>query len=139
MPSEVAVIVAVPHPMPRISPVDETVATDGSELVQVTVRSVISVPVASVRVAVNCRVCPAIKTTRGGLTTTDASGISVTVISPVPVTPPDVAVIVADPRAIPVTNPVSDTVAEDWFELDQVTVIPESTLPVESRRVAISC
>ncbi len=139
MPSAVAVMVAEPGAKLVTSPVLETIATDGFELDQVTVRSVRMPPLASFTMATTCREVPAIRTTRGGPRVTDDTGISVTVARVVPVFPPAVAVIIADPVPMPFTSPVSDTVATDRLELDQVTVRPVRTLPPASCNVATSC
>ena len=139
IPSAVAVIVAEPGALPVTSPVAETVATDGLELNQVTVMPASTLPFASLRVLTNCLDCPAIRTNKGGLTVTDATGRSETVMIAVPVFPCAVAVIVAEPGAIPVTSPVVEMVAADGLELDQVTVMPVSTLLFAFRRVPTSC
>ena len=61
-----------------------------------------------------------------------------TVIVAVPLMPSLVAVIVAEPAAMALTNPLADTVAmEVLFEL-HVMLRPESTVPRASRRVALS-
>lgn len=57
----------------------------------------------------------------------------------VPLIPSAVAVIVAEPGAMPVTSPVGKTVATDGLELDQITLGPVSTLPFAPLRVATSC
>ena len=139
IPCAVAVTVAEPAFLLVTSPVVETVTTDESELDQVTVMPVSTLPFASLRVTTNCLVCPTIRTTKDWLIVTDATGILATVMVVVPVFPSAVAVIVAEPVAMPVTSPVAETVTADGFELDQVTVMPVSTLPFASLRVATSC
>src|SRR5689334_15498825 len=62
-----------------------------------------------------------------------------TVIAAVPLLPSHVAVIVAVPRASPVTRPVADTLASAGALEAQVTVRPLSGLPSESFGVAVSC
>jgi hypothetical protein len=65
-------------------------------------------------------------------------GAPVTVILDVPVFPEDVAVIVADPAATPVTTPLELTVAAEALPVDHVTVCPVMTFPCASRTVAES-
>ena len=72
IPSAVAVIVADPACTPVTSPVVETVATNGSELDQATVKPVSSVPFASLRVADNCSVSPTLTGIMVGVTVTEA-------------------------------------------------------------------
>ena len=74
-----------------------------------------------------------------GLTVTDATGASCTVIVAVSLLPSLVAVIVAPPAAFAVTSPLELTVATVVLLLAQVTVRPVSTFPTESFRVAVSC
>src|SRR5881409_1500454 len=62
----------------------------------------------------------------------------VTVMAEVPLCPPLVAVIVADPAATPATSPPPLTVAADVLPLCQVTVRPTSGLPFASLGVALS-
>jgi hypothetical protein len=57
-PSEVAVMVAEPDVIPVISPVAETVADDGLELDQLTLKPVSTLLFASLMVADSCRACP---------------------------------------------------------------------------------
>ena len=76
-----------------------------------------------------------------GETLTDATGTTTaaTVIEAVPLLPSLVAVIVAEPAAIPVTTPVEETVAIPVLELDHVTVRSVTTLPFATRVVAVNC
>src|SRR5438132_13691873 len=66
-------------------------------------------------------------------------GGAVTVIAAVPLFPPLVAVIVANPAAPPATSPVALTEARLGALLAQVTTRPLSGLPRESCGVAVSC
>ena len=125
--------------MPVTSPVAEAVATDGLELDQVTVRPLITLPFASWIVAVSCCVPPSTKVADWGFTVTDAAEESPIVRSAVPVTPPDVAIMVTVPGVTPVTRPAADTVATDGLELDQVTFWPVSKVPSGSLSVATNC
>src|SRR2546423_879600 len=63
----------------------------------------------------------------------------VTVMAEVPLFPSLVAVIVAEPGVTPDTSPAPLTVATAVLLLDQVTVRPESVLPLASFSVALSC
>ena len=56
-----------------------------------------------------------------------------------PLCPSLVAVIVVEPTATPLTRPLALTVAVAVLLLDQVTVLPVSTLPAESSVAAVSC
>ena len=64
---------------------------------------------------------------------------AVTVMPAVPVLPSLAAVTVADPGVTAETSPELLTVATDVLLLDQVTVRPESVLPLASLSVAVSC
>src|SRR5256885_14128562 len=57
----------------------------------------------------------------------------------VPLLPSDVAVMVAEPTAAPVTNPLPSTVATDGLSVDQVITRPDNGLPFASLGVAVSC
>src|SRR6266516_2941721 len=138
-PSLVAVIVAVPAVFPVTSPLALTVATAVLLLAQVTVRPLSGFPFASFGVAVRCTVWPICTDAVAGLTVTAATGTLVTVIVAVPLCPSEVAVIVADPAATPVTRPLALTVATAVLPLAQVMVRPESGLPFASFGVALSC
>src|SRR5205807_8715516 len=82
-PSLVAVIVAEPGVTPETRPPLLTVATAVLELDHVTVRPESGAPLASFGVAVSCTVWPACTDAEGGVTSTDATGTGVTVISAV--------------------------------------------------------
>jgi hypothetical protein len=66
------------------------------------------------------------------------AGFGFTVRAALPVTPPLVAVIVADPAATPLTSPLPLTVATAVL-LDAQLTVPLSTVPTASLRVAPSC
>src|SRR5712691_5058473 len=110
-PSLVAVIVAEPAATPVTTPLAEAVATAALLVAQVTVRPLRAVPFASFGVAVNWVVAPSVTLADAGLTVTEATGTFVTVMVDVPLCPSLVAVIVAEPAATPVTNPLAETVA----------------------------
>src|SRR5438445_10915799 len=90
-----------PTATPVTSPLPFTVATAGLLLPQVTTRPESGFPLASLGVAVNCRVKPATTLPEAGATVTDATGTGVTVMAAVPPWPSLVAVIVAEPAATP--------------------------------------
>src|SRR6266850_395542 len=136
--SQVAVMVTgPPAATPVTSPLAFTVATAVLALDQVTTRPVSGVPPPSLGVAVSCVVLPASTAAEAGLTVTEATGTLETVIAAVPVTPSQVAVMVAEPAATPVTNPLASTVATPVWSLDQVTTRPESGSPWASFSVAV--
>src|SRR6266567_1516295 len=137
-PSLVAVIVAEPATTQLTRPLEFTVATDVLPLDQVIVRPVSGLPLTSFGVAVSCSVWPAGTLAGAGLTVTDATGTLVTVIADVPLFPSLVAVIVADPAALLVTNPPAFTLATEVLLLAQVTTRPDSALPLASFGVAVS-
>jgi len=104
----------------------------------VTVRPVRVFPFVSFNVVVSVVVPPAVSVVLLGLTATEATGASVTVMVDDPDAVPLVAVMVAVPGATPVTTPPAETLAV-VFALDvQVTARPTSTLPPASLTVAAS-
>src|SRR6266849_1749698 len=137
-PSLVAVIVALPTPCAVTNPVLFTVATAVLFVVQVIRRPVSGLPLASRGVAVNCPVCPTVRLRVAGVTLTDATGTSVTVMVAVPLLPSLVAVMVAVPAPRAVTSPVAFTVATAELLVVHVTTRPVSGLPLASRGVAVS-
>src|SRR5437870_9487813 len=138
-PSLVAVIVAVPGVTPDTSPLLLTAATAVLELDHVTVRPESGFPPASFGVAVSCTVWPACTDAEGGVTSTVATGTFVTLIDEVPLFPSLVAVIVAVPGDPQGAGQVKRTVATAVWELDHVTVRPESGAPFASLGGAVSC
>src|SRR2546422_7909660 len=136
--SHAAVMVAVPAATAVTSPVPFTVATPPLLLVHVTVRPTRTFPFASLGVAVSCVVCPTIKLAVVGLTVTEDTGTLLTVTVAVPLCPSLVAVIVAEPAAIPATSPPF-TLAMPALLLTHVTTRPESGLPLASLGVAANC
>src|SRR5713226_5265859 len=75
-----------------------------------------------------------------GVTSTEATGTALTVTDDVPLFPSLVAVTVTGPpSALPVTRPVTSTVAIVASLVCQVTVRPVSGLPAASFGVAVSC
>src|SRR3989441_845448 len=136
-PSLVAVIVVDPTARPVTSPLADTVATAPLLVVQVTVRPLSGLPLASLRVAVSCTAPPTYTFGAVGLTATEATGRLDTVTAAVPLWPSLVAVIVVDPTARPVTSPLADTVATARLELAHVTARPASTFPAASFGVEV--
>jgi len=74
-----------------------------------------------------------------GVTSTDTTGMLVTVIDDVPLFPSLVAVIVAEPRVTAETTPTLLTVTTEVLLLDQETARPERAPPFASFGVAVSC
>src|SRR2546422_1040623 len=122
-PSLVAVIVDEPAGTPVTSPLPLTLATPGLPLDQAIVRPESELPFASFGVAASGTVWPTCTDAVAGFTVTDATGTVLTVIVAVPLCPSDVAVIVAEPAATPVTSPLPLTVATAGLLLPQLTEI----------------
>src|SRR6266550_4179727 len=140
LPSLVAVTVAVPPSATSVtSPVGDTIITVGVLDVHATGRPVKGLPLASLSVTFSWRVPWSGSVAGAGLTTTVATGTSVTVAAAVPAFPSLVAVIVAGPAATPFTSPLLLTVAILVLLLAHVTVRPVSAVPAESFGVAVSC
>src|SRR5438309_873382 len=140
LPSLVAVTVAVPPSAASVtSPLGEPVATVGVLDVHATGRPVNGLPLASLSVTFSWMVPWSGSVAGAGLTTTVATGTSVTVAAAVPAFPSLVAVIVAVPAATPFTSPLLLTVAILVLLLAHVTVRPVSAVPAESFGVALSC
>src|SRR4051794_41885845 len=74
LPSLVAVITTSPEVTPVTRPADDTVATCGSALDQVTLRPLSGWPAVSLGVAVSCTVLPAATVGAAGGTSTEATG-----------------------------------------------------------------
>ncbi len=110
-PSLLAVIVAVPATPPVTSPFPLTEATAALLVAHVTVRPPSGLPFASFGVAVSCAVWPTVRLADAGLTETDATGTTVTVIATALLCPSHATVTVATPAATPVTSPLPFTVA----------------------------
>jgi len=83
-------------------------------------------------------VAPTVKLAVAGLTVTEATGTLVTVTVAVPLCPSLVAVIVAEPAATPVTNPLAETVAAAALLVAQVTTRPLRAVPFASFGVAVN-
>ena len=137
LPSLVAVIVEVPAPRPVTEPVLDTVAADGFDDDQVTVRPVRMLFAASRSVATNCCVPPAEIVAVSGVTDTVLTGAAWTVTAAVPILPSAVAEIVAVPAATPVTTPPLVTDATALLDVDHVMVRPVTVSPQLVRGVAV--
>src|ERR1043166_1858148 len=77
-----------------------------------------------------------------GVTATEATATgagAVTVNAAVPVFPPLLAEMVAEPAVTPVTSPLADTVATAALLLLQAKLCPASVLPAASFATAASC
>ena len=130
----------MPAATPVTIPVLLTVATAPSLDDHVIGRPARTFPFASDSVAVSVVVDPSAMVDVAGVTTTDATGTSVTVMLAVPTCPSLVAeMVTGPPAATAVTNPASLTVAMVGSLVVQVTTRFVSTLPLESFVVALSC
>jgi len=137
-PSLVAVIVAEPAATPVTNPLAETVAAAALLVAPVTARPLRAVPFASFGVAVSWVVAPTVRLAAAGLSVTEATGTVVTVMVDVPLCPSLVAVIVAEPAATPVTNPLALTVTTAALLVAHVTTRPLSAVPFASFGVAVN-
>ena len=134
----VAVILLEPVAAPVARPAALMLTVAGLEEahVAVCVRSCV-LPSVKVPVAVNCRVVPFAIEELTALTLMDCNVAAVTVRANVfDVIPPCVAVILLDPTAAPVANPLGPIVTVAVFEEDQVAlfvrfwVLPSLNVPV---------
>src|ERR1043166_2765197 len=124
------------------SPVELTETAVGLLLDQVKVCPLSVVPPASLAVAASCTVpCDATVYVLGDTVTeaTVAGAGAVTVTAEVPVNPPLIAVMVADPAATAVTSPLAETVATEVLLLLQPKLWPERVLPAASFATPVSC
>ena len=117
--------VAEPAATPVTTPFELTVAADALFVDQLIVWPVITLPCASLTVAVRATVAPTFIDVADGdtvtvVTTGGGGGAAVTVRLELPDFPDDVAVIVAEPAATPVATPADDTVAADALFVDHV-------------------
>ncbi|HWG35123.1 MAG TPA: hypothetical protein VN650_13210 [Gemmatimonadaceae bacterium] len=151
LPSLVAVIVAVPAATPPTTPVAaSTEATEGALELQMIVRPVSVLPLASRVTAVACVVVPTVIVDAASDTATlatgggelgggcDAGGATIATVAD-PLRPSETPVIVADPAEMPVTTPdEGSTLATRAFDDCQATVRPVSTLPLASSAIAVA-
>src|SRR5579862_6089773 len=120
-------------------PVDETVATPGVLLVNVTVAPGIGLPLLSVTSAVNVTVCPTCRLDDCGEIATALVGTGCTVSVVVADTPSLVAEIVTEPAFLPVAMPFGAMLAVVVSDEAHVMTRPFRGLPAESSGVATSC
>ena len=119
------------------SPAAETVATEVSDVAHVTVGFEITVPPASLPVATREAVSPIdVKLRLVGDRVSDIATWLMVAVA-VPLTDPDVAVMVAVPLPTAVTSPAEETVTIDASDVAQVTVAPEMMFPPASLTVAV--
>lgn len=135
-PSLVAVIVAVPAAIAVTRPFIDTVAINGALDVHVTMRPPRMFPLASFVIAVIVVAPPMNRFALVGLVTTDATGMSETVMVAVALFPSLVAVMIVFPADTAVTVPLASTVATPGVLDIHVTTRPASTIPVASFRTA---
>jgi hypothetical protein len=121
------------------SPDAETLASPGAPLDQLTGRPGKGWLLALNATAESWTVDPTMMLDVAGLTDTVATGSGVTVTEAVPDFPSLVAVIVAEPVAIPVTSPPDETVATAVLFDEKLTGLPESGFPCPSVGLAVSC
>jgi len=121
-PPAVAVTVAEPMWAPVARPVEDTLTIEASELCQVTVWPVTTLPVLSVRLATSCCGAPATRLADAGETETALTVPAETVSAALALAPPAAAVMFAFPECMAVTRPVDETVAMELLELDHATV-----------------
>ena len=140
-PSLVAVTVALPNATACTEPLLETVTMPLLELVQVIVRPVKTLLAASFNTAVACPDEPTLRLEKPRETLTEATGdgAAVAIVTlALPAFPSLVALMTAEPAAIPVTRPDELTEATEGAELDHVTTRSVTTAPVESFTTAVA-
>ena len=89
--------------------------------------------------AVNCLVVPTAMLEFAGLTAMETRVAAVTFNDAVPMTPPDVAVIVAAPVPVVLANPVASILATDVEDEDQVREVSNCVLPSSKLPTAVNC
>ena len=131
--------VVVPAVNPVASPWALIVAWAGEDEVQTTTAETSCVLESlNVPVAVNCLVVSGAIVEFAGVTAMEIRLAPVTVSEAVPLTEPEVAVIVAVPGLTPVATPLELTLAE-FDELLQVTFSSSCVLPSSKLPVAVNC
>src|SRR5688572_18457838 len=141
IPSTVALITTWPAANPLTTPDEDTDATLGAELDQMTVRPLRTALWPSRTVAVSCVVWPAVIDVVP-VTDTDATGTTgaVTVSAMLALLPSLVAVMFEVPAPTACTVPEGETTSTPRLELDHAMVRPLSTFPCASFTVtAIAC
>jgi hypothetical protein len=133
--------VTVPAAIAVTRPALETVAMVVLAELHAITRPVSTLLFASRATADNWTVPPICRVLVVGDTDIDATGIgagALTLNGDAADLPSLVALIIAVPEPTAFTSPVATTVATAVFELSQVTVLPESCVPAESRSVAVA-
>ena len=141
---EVAVILVLPEVDPDLAthnPLLSMVAMDVSDDAQVTeLVMVVVVPSARCPTAVNCCDCDGDNDTLVGVIEMNVK-VDVTTVAVVePVVPLSVALMVAEPDAMPVTRPVALTMAIDALEEDHVaSFVTDDLAPLSKVPAALIC
>lgn len=135
----VAVISVVPVSTVVTRPEPSTAATPSLPDDQVNSAPSTGWPFSSNASAVSCSVSPRTALVASDGRTATESGTCATVTAAVPEAGSAVAVIVAVPLPVAVTRPEPSTAATAGALLDQLTVVPDITLPFWSRTSAVSC
>lgn len=137
---DAAVTVAVPFATLVARPWPLMVATDAEDEVQSTeplmscVLESLNVPVAA-----NCLVVPTAMLELAGVTLIDTSVAAVTMSDAVPLTDPDVAVIVVVPALTPAASPLELMLATELADELQVTEVNSCVLPSSKLPIAVNC
>lgn len=92
-----------------------------------------------VPVAVNCLVVPTAMLEFAGVTAMETRVAAVTVREAIPLTPPDVAVMVAVPVPVLLANPVRSILATEVEDEDQVREVSNCVLPSSKLPTAVNC
>jgi len=95
-------------------------------------RSAITLPASSDTVPASCVLLPTTALTLVGRTTTLPTGVFCTVMVAMPDFPPALAATCVVPSDLPVTTPVSETVAMFASRTDHSTDVPDTAAPVAS-------
>jgi len=89
--------------------------------------------------AVNCLVVPTAMLEFAGVTAIETRLAEVTVSDAVPLTPPDVAVMVTIPLPVLLANPVASMLVTDVEDEDQVREVSNCVLPSSKLPTAVNC
>lgn len=136
----VALMLVLPAKRLVTTPLLLMVAEAGLEEVQITDFEISCVLLSlKVPVAVNCRVVPTAMLALAGVTAIETRLAAVTVSDAVPVTDPELALIVAVPVPTLVARPESSTVATEVAVEDQLTDVSSCVLPSSKLPTALNC
>ncbi len=137
---KVALMVVLPAATLEARPCALMVAAAALDDVQVTVEVMSWVLLSlKVPVAVNCLVVPTAMLEFAGVTAMETSVAAVTVSDAVPLTPPDVAVMVAVPVPVLLANPMESMLATEVEDEDQVREVSNCVLPSSKLPTAVNC